>query len=136
RLRPQPRAGLRDPRRARRRIAPAGALAELREAAARARGDRGTAKPPAAPRTRPGVQDSSTRDATQEEALTPPRVREDAVELSLRDPEHRFADVVLGHEFRRPRRAPFAYEDGVWRLEFPRPNADRMEYLVGIDGAF
>src|SRR5205823_2959144 len=137
RLRPQPRAGLRDPRRARRRIAPAGALAELREAAARARGDRGTAKPPAAPRTRPGVQDSGTRDATQEEALTPPRVREDAVELSLPDPERRFREVVLGQEVARPRVGPpFNFIDGRWRLEFPRPDADRMEYLVGIDGSF
>jgi enterochelin esterase-like enzyme len=30
----------------------------------------------------------------------------------------------------------YRFERGVWRLELPRPNADRMEYLVGIDGAF
>jgi enterochelin esterase-like enzyme len=44
--------------------------------------------------------------------------------------------VVLGHEFVRPRRAAFAYANRAWHLEFPRPDADRMEYLVGIDGSF
>jgi enterochelin esterase family protein len=44
--------------------------------------------------------------------------------------------VVLAHELARPRRSRFAYRGGVWRLEFPRPNADRMEYLIGIDGTF
>jgi enterochelin esterase-like enzyme len=44
--------------------------------------------------------------------------------------------VVLGHEFVRPRRVAFAYADRAWRLELPRPDADRMEYLVGIDGSF
>ena len=58
------------------------ALAELRQAAARARGDRGPAEPPTATGTRPGVQDPRTSEPTQEEALSPPRVREDAVELA------------------------------------------------------
>jgi enterochelin esterase family protein len=44
--------------------------------------------------------------------------------------------VVLGHELARPRRAPYRFDGGHWRLAFPRPDADRMEYLVGIDGAF
>jgi enterochelin esterase-like enzyme len=44
--------------------------------------------------------------------------------------------VVLGHELVRPRRAPYRFREGTWGLELPRPNADRMEYLVGIDGAF
>jgi enterochelin esterase-like enzyme len=44
--------------------------------------------------------------------------------------------VELGHEFGRPRRAPYRFDGREWRLEFPRPDADRMEYLVGIDGAF
>ena len=43
--------------------------------------------------------------------------------------------MVLGHELARPRRARYRFELGVWRLELPRPNADRIEYLVGIDGA-
>jgi enterochelin esterase-like enzyme len=53
------------------------------------------------------------------------------------DPEHRFDDVVLGQEVARPRPGPpFEWSDGAWRLRFPRPNADRMEYLLGIDRAF
>jgi enterochelin esterase-like enzyme len=44
---------------------------------------------------------------------------------------------VLGQELVRPRPGPaFAWSDGAWRLEFPRPDADRMEYLLGIDGDF
>jgi len=46
--------------------------------------------------------------------------------------------VVLGQELVRPRPGPpFEWHDGVWRLTFPRPPAaDRMEYLLGIDGTF
>ncbi len=87
------------------------ALAELRQAAARARGDRAEAEPPAATGTRAGVQDSRTSESSQEEALSPPRVREDAVDFALADPEHRFAEVVLGQEVVRPRPGPpFALE--------------------------
>ena len=60
------------------------------------------------------------------------------MELTLPDPGHRFSEVVLGQELVRPRPGPpFEWQDGVWRLTFPRPSAaDRMEYLIGIDGAF
>jgi hypothetical protein len=59
------------------------------------------------------------------------------VELTLRDPGHRFAEVVLAQDVTRPRPGPpFAWEDGAWRLTFPRPDADRIEYLLGIDGDF
>jgi enterochelin esterase-like enzyme len=45
--------------------------------------------------------------------------------------------VVLGQEVARPRPGPaFRWEDGAWRLEFPRPEADRLEYLIGVDGGF
>jgi enterochelin esterase-like enzyme len=44
--------------------------------------------------------------------------------------------VVLGHELSRPRSASYRFERDQWRLVFPRPDADRMEYLVGVDGAF
>ena len=90
RLRARSGAGLRDPRRPRRRLARTRALAELRQAAARARGGRAQAEPPAATGTRAGVQDSRTSESTEEETLSPPRVREDAVEFTLADPEHRF----------------------------------------------
>lgn len=53
------------------------------------------------------------------------------------DPGHRFASVVLGQEVSRPRTGPpFEWRDGAWHLRFARPDADRMEYLLGIDGAF
>ena len=45
--------------------------------------------------------------------------------------------MVLGQEVTRPRPGPpFRWADGAWRLEFPRPDADRLEYLVGVDGEF
>ena len=55
----------------------------------------------------------------------------------LPDPEHRFTEVVLGQDVARPRPGPpFEWHDGAWRLTFPRPDADRFEYLIGIDGGF
>jgi enterochelin esterase-like enzyme len=45
--------------------------------------------------------------------------------------------VVLGQEVSRPRPGPpFRWHDGAWRLTFPRPEVDRLEYLFGVDGAF
>ena len=45
--------------------------------------------------------------------------------------------MVLGQEVTRPRRGPaFTWHDGVWRLTFPRPDVDRLEYLIGVDGGF
>ena len=59
------------------------------------------------------------------------------MEFTLPDAGHRFGEVVLGQDVRRPRHGPpFDWEDGAWRLAFPRPDADRMEYLLGIDGDF
>jgi enterochelin esterase-like enzyme len=44
---------------------------------------------------------------------------------------------VLGQEVLRPRPGPpFEWTDGAWRLSFPRPDVDRMEYLLGLDGSF
>jgi enterochelin esterase-like enzyme len=55
----------------------------------------------------------------------------------LADPEHRLGAVVLGQEVSRPRPGPpFAWRDGAWRLTFARPEVDRLEYLLGIDGSF
>jgi enterochelin esterase-like enzyme len=43
--------------------------------------------------------------------------------------------VRLGQEVQRPRNGPpFDWHDGVWRLVLPRPDVDRLEYLIGIDG--
>ncbi|MGZ4409731.1 MAG: hypothetical protein ACXVY6_13215 [Gaiellaceae bacterium] len=66
-----------------------------------------------------------------------PRVLADAVQLTVRDPGHGHAEVVLGQEIVRPRPGPrFEWRDGAWRLDFPRPEIDRLEYLLGIDGSF
>ena len=55
----------------------------------------------------------------------------------LPDPDRRLHEVVLGQEVRRPRPGPpFAWDDGAWRLTFERPEVDRMEYLLGLDGDF
>jgi enterochelin esterase-like enzyme len=44
---------------------------------------------------------------------------------------------VLGQEIVRPRPGPaFTWEEGRWRLELARPEVDRLEYLIGIDGTF
>jgi enterochelin esterase-like enzyme len=59
-----------------------------------------------------------------------PRVGEDAVEFVLPDPALR--GVALLHELRRPRRVEFARQAGAWRLIFPRPDADRLEYLLEL----
>jgi enterochelin esterase family protein len=43
--------------------------------------------------------------------------------------------VALRQEVRRPRDGPaFEWADGAWRLRFARPPADRMEYLLALDG--
>jgi enterochelin esterase family protein len=45
--------------------------------------------------------------------------------------------VLLGQEVSRPRPGPaFAWSDGAWRLRFERPPLDRLEYLVGVNGAW
>jgi enterochelin esterase family protein len=45
--------------------------------------------------------------------------------------------VVLGQEVSRPRPGPpFEWRDGAWRLTFARPEVDRLEYLIGVDGSF
>ncbi|MDX6450123.1 MAG: hypothetical protein QOH16_172 [Gaiellaceae bacterium] len=55
----------------------------------------------------------------------------------LADPEHRYGEVVLGQEVSRPRPGPpFEWREGAWRLTFARPEVDRLEYLIGVDGSF
>jgi enterochelin esterase family protein len=64
------------------------------------------------------------------------RVLPDAVELVVPDPEERLERVVLAQEVQRPRLGPPFRRDGhAWRLRFPRPAADRLEYLLELDGA-
>jgi enterochelin esterase-like enzyme len=59
-----------------------------------------------------------------------PRVGEQAVEFAVADSKLR--GVALLHELRRPRRLEFGREAGVWCLSFPRPDADRLEYLLEL----
>jgi enterochelin esterase family protein len=55
----------------------------------------------------------------------------------LPDPERRLHEVVLGQEVRRPRPGPpFEWRDGAWRLTFERPEVDRLEYLLRVDGEY
>ena len=55
----------------------------------------------------------------------------------MADPEHRLTEVLLGQEVVRPRPGPsFAWSSGAWRLAFARPDANRLEYLIGADGKF
>jgi enterochelin esterase-like enzyme len=59
-----------------------------------------------------------------------PRVSDDAVELELTDAK--LTDVALLHELTRPRRVEFTRTRGTFRLRFPRPQADRLEYLLEL----
>jgi enterochelin esterase-like enzyme len=53
------------------------------------------------------------------------------------DPGRNLDSVVLGQEIARPRPGPpFGWDGGAWRLRFPRPPVDRLEYLFGIRGEF
>jgi enterochelin esterase-like enzyme len=59
------------------------------------------------------------------------------VEFTVPDRGHDLHEVRLGQELVRPRNGQrFERRDGVWRLVFPRPDVDRMEYLLGLDGSF
>jgi enterochelin esterase family protein len=40
--------------------------------------------------------------------------------------------VALAHELRRPRRVPFERRGRAWHLEWPRPDAHRVEYLLEL----
>jgi enterochelin esterase-like enzyme len=59
-----------------------------------------------------------------------PRVNDEYVELALSDA--RLGRVALLHELRRPRRVEFVREGRIFRLRFPRPDADRLEYLLEL----
>src|SRR5215510_6507202 len=60
-----------------------------------------------------------------------PQVGEDAVEFAV--PDFRLSGVALLHELRRPRRVEFARDGKAgWRLTLPRPEADRLEYMLEL----
>jgi len=60
-----------------------------------------------------------------------PEVTEDAIRFVYPDEDRALAGVRLFQEIRRPRNGPemtFVEDRGAWEVDFPRPNADRMEY--------
>ncbi len=59
-----------------------------------------------------------------------PRVSDDAVIFELSDPS--LTGVALLHELRRPRRLEFPRSGPTFRLTYPRPPADRFEYLLEL----
>ena len=63
-----------------------------------------------------------------------PRVLDDVIVFSLPDPDRALESVRLLQEIRRPRNGPELQrdEDGVWRVAFLRPKADRMEYQLEL----
>jgi enterochelin esterase family protein len=68
------------------------------------------------------------------DAATGPLVTEDAAELTVADPRGSLRAVALLHDLRPPRRLEFARERprDPWRLTVPRPEVDRMEYLLEV----
>jgi enterochelin esterase-like enzyme len=62
-----------------------------------------------------------------------PVVSADGALFRLSDPARALRRVALAHELSRPRRIPFAQHDGRFELRFPRPAADRLEYLLELE---
>src|SRR5215210_7151143 len=58
-------------------------------------------------------------------------VTEDEVVFALRD--RRYKRVELTHELRRPRQLPFEKRGATWELHWPRPAADRVEYMLEVE---
>ncbi|MDQ3981732.1 MAG: alpha/beta hydrolase-fold protein [Actinomycetota bacterium] len=69
-------------------------------------------------------------------AVRGPQVLDDVIVFSLPDPDRALKAVRLLQEIRRPRNGPELQrdeDDGVWKVEFIRPNADRMEYQLELE---
>src|SRR5256714_11130413 len=75
--------------------------------------------------------------AMSAQATAGPVVREAEIEFSLPDRDGSLAGVALAHELRRPRRAPFRRRArrAPWTLRLPRPDANRLEYLLELTHA-
>src|SRR2546421_1547107 len=75
--------------------------------------------------------------AMSAQATAGPLVREAEIEFSLPDRDGSLAGVALAHELRRPRRAPFRRRArrAPWTLRLPRPEANRLEYLLELTHA-
>jgi enterochelin esterase family protein len=65
--------------------------------------------------------------------MTGPEVHADRVIFRLED--HGYGAVRLQQELERPRSGPpLRRRDGVWEVEYRRPQTDRMEYRFEVDG--
>ena len=56
----------------------------------------------------------------------------DGARFALADPRSRFLAVRLWHELAEPLPTDFVRRGRTWRLAVPRPDVDRMEYLVSV----
>ena len=66
---------------------------------------------------------------------TPPEVTDRSVTFHLPDPDRALSTVKLLQEVQRPREGPdFNFDEAtsLWKLEFPRPDADRIEYMFKL----
>jgi enterochelin esterase-like enzyme len=64
----------------------------------------------------------------------PPKVARGDVVFAHPDPARELSAVRLVQELQRPRVGPgFTRRGGTWRLRFPRPKVDRMEYLFELE---
>lgn len=65
-------------------------------------------------------------------SIRQPAPQEETIVFSFADPNRALAGVALAHELHRPRRVPFVRRGRRWQLEWPRPPADRVEYLLEV----
>jgi enterochelin esterase family protein len=72
--------------------------------------------------------------ASEEQVENPtPDIHPDRVVFRLPDPVMSMAEVNLIQEIRRPRLGPpFEFDGSDWVLTVPRPNADRIEYMLHL----
>jgi enterochelin esterase family protein len=68
-------------------------------------------------------------------ARSTPQTGDTGAVLTLPDPRRAYMEVALLHELRRPRRIAFARRGRRWELHLPRPDVDRMEYLLELRSA-
>ena len=61
-----------------------------------------------------------------------PVVTGDEAILHFPDGRQALAGVALAHELKQPRRVPFTRRGRRWELRWPRPDADRVEYLLEL----
>jgi hypothetical protein len=62
----------------------------------------------------------------------PVQVNDDGVRFALPDPRSRLHAVRLWHELAAPLPTDFVRRGRTWQLDMPRPDVDRMEYLLSL----